>query len=82
MFRFIPLLQIYIRMETKDSNGKALQDGDSVILIKSLKVKGSSTTLKIGTVVKKIRLTSDNEEIEGKVNNVQMVLKTAFVKKV
>lgn len=68
-------------MEVKDSNGNILQDGDSVILIKSLKVKGSSSMLKQGTVVKKIRLTSNEREIEGRIDNVQMVLKTEFLKK-
>ena len=43
-------------MDTRDSNGTILRDGDSVTLIKDLKVKGSSITLKRGTVVKKIRL--------------------------
>ncbi len=69
-------------METKDSNGTVLADGDSVILIQSLKVKGSTTTLKRGTVVKKIRLTDDTNEIEGKADGQQMVLKTQFLKKV
>lgn len=68
-------------METKDSNGNILADGDSVILIQSLKVKGSNTTLKRGTAVKRIRLTSDPEEVEGKVDGSQMVLKTCFLKK-
>ena len=68
-------------METKDSNGNILNDGDSVILIQSLKIKGSSTTLKRGTVVKKIRLTDDPNEVEGKADGTQMVLKTMFLKK-
>ncbi len=46
-------------MEVKDSNGNILNDGDSVTLIKDLKVKGSSQVLKRGTVVKKIKLTDD-----------------------
>lgn len=69
-------------MEVKDSNGNLLQEGDSVHLIKDLKVKGSSSTLKRGTVVKNIRLTDNDEEIEGKVEKTMMVLKTCFVKKV
>jgi len=78
---------VYIRpktthMEVKDSNGNLLQEGDSVHLIKDLKVKGSSSTLKRGTVVKNIRLTDNDEEIEGKVEKTMMVLKTCFVKKV
>lgn len=48
-------------MDVKDSNGNILLDGDSVTLIKDLKVKGSSLNLKRGTVVKKIRLTDDAE---------------------
>ena len=70
-------------METKDSNGTILKDGDSVTLIKDLKVKGTSTTLKRGTVVKNIRLTDDEEEVEGKAENIKgLVLKACFLKKV
>ncbi|MGM9509948.1 alkylphosphonate utilization protein [Larkinella sp. GY13] len=69
-------------MDVKDSNGTTLAEGDSVKLIKDLKVKGSSTTLKRGTVVKNIRLTDDAEEIEGKVDRTVMVLKTQFLQKV
>ena len=68
-------------MNVKDSNGNPLADGDSVILIKSLKVKGSSTDLKRGQLVKNIRLTSNEEEIEGRVDKVLLVLKTSFLKK-
>jgi len=69
-------------METKDSNGKVLNEGDSVTLIKDLKVKGSSITLKRGTLVKNIHLTSDPEEIECRVDKVKgLVLKTCFLKK-
>ena len=53
---------------TRDSNGNILADGDTVTLIKDLKVKGSGgVTLKRGTVVRKIRLTGDPEEILGQV---------------
>ncbi|WP_205501806.1 alkylphosphonate utilization protein [Rufibacter psychrotolerans] len=69
-------------MEVRDSNGTLLNEGDSVTVIKDLKVKGSSTTIKRGTVVKKIRLTEDEEEIEGRVDRAVMVLKTCFLKKV
>lgn len=69
-------------METKDSNNNVLQDGDTVTLIKDLKVKGSSLTLKRGTVVKKIKLTDDAEEIDCKINSSSIVLKTCFVKKI
>jgi protein PhnA len=68
--------------ETRDSNGAVLKDGDSVTLIKDLKVKGTSSTLKRGTVVKYIRLTDDPEEIEGRADNIRgLVLKTCFLKK-
>jgi protein PhnA len=68
-------------MEVKDSNGNTLKDGDSVTLIKDLKVKGTSTTLKRGTLIKGIRLTDDPNEIECRVNKVQMVLKPEFLRK-
>lgn len=68
--------------ETKDSNGNVLNDGDTVVLIKDLKVKGTSTTLKRGTVVKNIRLTGDPEEVEGKAGNIKgLVLRAEFLKK-
>ena len=69
-------------MEVRDSNGNLLKDGDSVTLIKDLKVRGSSTTLKRGTVVKNIKLTEDEDEVEGRIDRVQMVLRTEFLKKV
>lgn len=69
-------------MDVKDSNGTLLSEGDSVTLIKDLKVKGSSMTLKRGTVVKKIRLTEDPEEVDCRVDGSSLVLKTAFLKKV
>lgn len=66
----------------KDSNGNVLVDGDSVTTIKDLKVKGTSVTLKRGTLVKNIRLTDDEEEIECNVEKVKgLVLKTCFLKK-
>ena len=69
-------------MDTKDSNGNILAEGDSVTLVKDLKVRGSSSVLKRGTVVKNIRLTDNEKEIEGKVDKTMMVLKTEFLKKV
>lgn len=69
-------------MEVKDSNGTLLNEGDSVQIIKDLKVKGSSSILKRGTLVKNIRLTDNDEEIEGRVEKQMMVLKTCFMKKV
>jgi protein PhnA len=68
--------------ETRDSNGNILKDGDSVTLIKDLKVKGTSETLKRGTMVKNIRLTGDPSEIECNTKQVKgLVLKTEFLKK-
>jgi len=66
----------------KDSNGTRLQDGDSVTVIKDLKVKGSSETIKRGTLVKNIRLTEKPGEVECNTKQVKgLVLKTEFVKK-
>jgi protein PhnA len=68
--------------ETRDSNGNILKDGDSVTLIKDLKVKGTSETLKRGTLVKNIRLTGDPDEVECNTKQVKgLVLKTEFLKK-
>jgi protein PhnA len=67
----------------RDSNGNTLTDGDSVMVIKDLKVKGTSVTLKRGTVVKNIRLTDDADEVECNADKVKgLVLKTCFLKKV
>lgn len=67
----------------KDSNGNILKTGDSVVLIKTLDVKGSSLSAKMGTTVRKIALVPDNpEQIEGKVEGQQIVILTKFVKKV
>ena len=68
-------------MDVKDSNGTLLAEGDSVTLIKDLKVKGSSLTLKRGTMVKNIRLTISADEVEGRTGGSTMVLKTEFLKK-
>ena len=68
-------------IEVRDSNGNILNDGDSVVVIKSLKVRGSSSVIKQGTMVKNIRLTGGVGEIEGKVEKTMMVLKTEFLKK-
>ena len=65
----------------RDSNGTVLKDGDSVTVIKDLKVRGSSGVIKRGTMVKNIRLTDDADEIEGKVEKSVMVLRTEFLKK-
>lgn len=66
----------------KDSNGAMLADGDSVTLIKDLKVKGTSETLKRGTLVKNIRLTDNAGEVECNTKQVKgLVLRTEFLKK-
>ena len=66
----------------KDSYGTVLKDGDNVTLTKDLKVKGSSVTLKRGTLIKNIRLTDDPAEIECNADKVKgLVLKTCFLKK-
>ncbi|ATA89610.1 PhnA domain-containing protein [Capnocytophaga stomatis] len=67
----------------RDSNGTILQAGDNVVLIKDLKVKGSSMVAKQGTVVRKISLDRENAQyIEGKVDGQQIVIVTQYVKKV
>lgn len=65
----------------RDSNNNPLADGDTVILIKDLKVKGSSTTLKKGTKVKNIRLTSGDHEVDCKIDGISFMLKAEFLKK-
>ena len=70
-------------MVVRDSNGSSLNEGDSVQVIKDLKVKGSSTVLKRGTVFKDIHLTDDEGEVECRSDKIKgLVLKTSFVKKV
>ncbi|MDX8392121.1 MAG: alkylphosphonate utilization protein [Mariprofundaceae bacterium] len=68
-------------MSVKDSNGNELNDGDSVMPTKDLKVKGMSKTLKRGTVIKNIHLTSKEDEIECRNGKSTIVLKTCFFKK-
>ena len=66
----------------KDSNGNILSDGDSITIIKDLKVKGSSSSLKIGTKVKNIKLVDSDHNIECKIDGFgEMKLKSEFVKK-
>ena len=69
------------KMETTDMNGNVLENGDSVIFTKSMKVKGTQIHLKKVTKVKNIRLTDDPMEIDGKMDGTRLILKTAFVKK-
>lgn len=65
----------------KDSNGNLLSTGDAAILIKDLKLKGSSGTLKAGTKVKNIRLVSGDHPIDCKIDGVSYLLKPEFLKK-
>ena len=67
----------------KDANGNPLQDGDTVSVIKDLKVKGSSSVVKVGTKVKNIRLVDGDHDIDCKIDGIgAMKLKSEFVKKV
>ena len=68
-------------METKDSVGNLLNDGDTVIISKTLKVKGMSKTLKRGDKVKNIRTIGDPQNIECRIGKNQLVIKTQFIKK-
>ncbi len=66
----------------KDSNGNLLQDGDTITVIKDLKVKGSSLVVKVGTKVKNIRLVDGDHDIDCKIDGIgAMKLKSEFVKK-
>jgi protein PhnA len=65
----------------KDVNGNILSDGDSVVLIKDLKVKGSSITLKQGTKVRSIRLVGGDHEVDCKMDAGNFMLKACFLKK-
>ena len=67
----------------KDSNGNLLQDGDSISIIKDLKIKGSSSVVKVGTKVKNIRLVEGDHDIDCKIDGIgAMKLKSEFVKKI
>ena len=69
-------------VEVRDSVGNLLADGDSVTLIKDLKVKGAGQTLKRGTVIKSIRLTGDAQEIDCRYEGIKgLVLRAEFVRK-
>lgn len=66
----------------RDANGNELQDGDSVTVIKDLKIKGSSSVVKVGTKVKNIRLVDGDHDIDCKIDGIgAMQLKSEFVKK-
>lgn len=66
----------------KDAHGKLLQDGDTVTLVKDLKLKGSSTVVKVGTRVKNIRLVDGDHDIDCRIDGIgALQLKSEFVKK-
>jgi protein PhnA len=66
----------------KDTNGNILSDGDTIVVIKDLKIKGSSSVVKVGTKVKNIRLVEGDHDIDCKVPGIgAMQLKSEFVKK-
>ncbi|MFK8056253.1 MAG: PhnA domain-containing protein [Saprospiraceae bacterium] len=68
-------------METKDSNGNILEDGDSVHVTKDLKVKGMAKVLKRGTPIRNIRTIGSVNEVEVRIGKSTIVLKTQFLKK-
>lgn len=68
--------------EVKDANGNVLENGDSVALIKDLKVKGSSITLKMGTKIKSIRLVAGDHEVDCKMDSGSFMLKACYLRKV
>ena len=71
------------KLVVKDSNGNLLSDGDTITVIKDLKVKGSSLVVKVGTKVKNIRLVEGDHDIDCKIDGIgPMKLKSEFVKKV
>jgi len=71
-----------LAVEVRDSVGNLLADGDNVTLIKDLKVKGAGQTLKRGTVIKSIRLTGDDQEIDCRYEGIKgLVLRAEFVRK-
>lgn len=66
----------------KDANGNILNNGDTVILIKDLKVKGSSLIIKGGTKIKNIRIVEGDHDIDCKINGQNLMLKSVFLKKI
>ena len=65
----------------RDAHGNVLADGDDVVLIKDLKLKGSSSSIKGGTKIKRIKLVDGDHEIDCKVDGMAIMLKAQFVKK-
>ena len=81
---WLPAAELAARRTTvvHDAAGNALADGDSVVLIKDLKVKGAGQTLKQGTVIRSIRLTDNPEEIDCRHDTIKgLLLRTEFVRK-
>jgi protein PhnA len=76
-----PPPELEVARVVKDANGNVLADGDTVTLIKDLKLRGSSESLKQGTKVKNIRLVDGDHEIDCKIDGSAMALKACFVKK-
>ena len=71
-----------VAVEVRDAVGNLLADGDSVVLVKDLKVKGAGQTLKVGTVIRSIRLTDDPQEIDCRFDGIKgLVLRAEFVRK-
>ena len=66
----------------RDANGNALSDGDSVVLVKDLRVKGSSITLKVGSRVKSIRLVDGDHEVDCRMDAGSFMLKACYLRKV
>ena len=73
----------HVKKEHKDAFGNILQNGDNVVLVQALDVKGTNLTASKGTVVKRIKLISDDAgQVEGKINEQTIVLLTKFLKKI
>ena len=79
----VPAEEVITEKAITDANGNPLKDGDSITVIKNLKVKGSSVVVKVGTKVKNIRLVDGDHDIDCKIDGIgAMKLKSEFVKKV
>lgn len=78
----LPVVDTLVGRVVRDANGTPLGDGDSVVLIKDLKVKGSSTTLKVGSKVKSIRLVDGDHEVDCKMDGGSFMLKACYLRKV
>ncbi len=76
-----PAVDNDVEAVVKDVNGNVLTDGDAVVLIKDLKVKGSSITLKMGTKVKSIRLVGGDHEVDCKMEAGSFMLKACYLRK-